>query len=294
MERVAKSAAAKGAMFGNVTGQVDRMIGDQMRNVQRGLLCVLLLALWMVGPARAALVTGDVAFVGFNADGADGFAFVALNSIDANSTIFFRDDELNSGAFNTGESVITWQSGATVIAAGSVVRVSNLASGVIATDLGSSALSGVGGFGTANEGLFAYTGVDANTPGTFLSAIFNGTVAGSGSSLTGTGLTIGTNAIEFGNNHDVFEYTGPRNTQSTFSGYQSLVNNPSNWLSEDGAGDQSNNGTAPDVPFNNTAFSTTTAAPEPSALLLSLSSGLALLAWWWHTQRQAASVTQGI
>ncbi len=245
-------------------------------------------------PASAALVTGDVAFVGFNADGADGFAFVALNSIDANSTIFFRDDEFNTGTFNTGESVITWQSGVTAIAAGTVVSVSNLASGVIVSDFGSSMLTGVGGFGTASEGLFAYTGVDANTPGTFLSAIFNGNVAGSGSSLAGTGLTIGTNAIEFGNNHDVFEYTGPRDTQATFSGYQSLVNNPANWLSEDGAGDQSINGTAPDVPFNSTAFSTTTAAPEPSALLLSLSSGLALLAWWWHTQRQAASVTQGI
>lgn len=263
-----------------------------MRNVQRGLLCVIVGLLWMVNPACAALVTGDVAFVGFNADGSDGFAFVALNSIDANSTIYFRDDEFIAGAFNTGESVITWQSGVASLAAGSVVRVSNLASGVVTSDVGSSSLTGVGGFGTANEGLFAFTGTDANTPGTFLSAIFNGTVASSGSTLTGTGLTIGTNAIEFGNDHDVFEYTGPRDTQSTFSGYQSLVNNPANWLSEDGAGDQSNNGTAPDVPFNNTAFSTTSAAPEPSAVLLSLSSGLALLAWWWHTQRQSANAAQ--
>lgn len=275
------------------TGQVVRVIGDQMRNIHSRLLCVLAGVLWMASPASAALVTGDVAFVGFNADGSDGFAFVALNSIDANSTIYFRDDEFAAGAFNTGESVITWQSGVTSIAAGSVISVSNLASGVLTSDLGASALSGVGGFGTANEGLFAYTGTDANTPGTFLSAIFNGTVAGSGSTLTGTGLSLGTNAIEFGNNHDVFEYTGPRNTQSTFSGYQSLVNNPANWISEDGPGDQSNNGTAPDTPFNNTAFSTTTAAPEPSAILLSLSSGLALLAWWWHTQRQSVNASQG-
>ena len=247
--------------------------------------------LWLVSPVSAALVTGDVAFVGFNADGSDGFAFVALQGIDANSTIFFRDDEFIAGTFNTGESVITWQSGASAIAAGTVVSVSNVAAGAITSDLGSTTLSGVGGFGTSSEGLFAYTGADASTPGTFLSAIFNGTVAGSGSDLAGTGLTVGTSAIEFGTNHDVFEYTGPRDTQATFAGYQSLVNNPTNWSSEDGAGDQSNNGTAPDVPFHSTSFSTTTATPEPSALLLSLSSGLALLGWWWQTQRQAASVT---
>ncbi|MEZ6146915.1 MAG: hypothetical protein R3B91_16155 [Planctomycetaceae bacterium] len=37
----------------------------------------------LVGP-------GDIAFVGFNADGDDDFAFVTLVEIAANSTVYFR------------------------------------------------------------------------------------------------------------------------------------------------------------------------------------------------------------
>ena len=276
-------------------GRNHNVIGGQMRIVKGYWLCLCALILWMESPACAALVTGDVAFVGFSADGSDGFAFVALNNIDANSTIFFRDDEWSGTAFNTGENVITWQSGLVEVTAGSIVQVSNVASGGISTTVGAISLSGLGGFGTSNEGLFAYTGPNANAPSTFLTALFNGTAIGSGSTLAGSGLISGTNAIEFGGNQDVFEYTGPRNTESSFSGYQPLVNNTSNWLSEDGAGDQSVNGLAPDVPFSNqafsTTFSTTASAPEPSAWLLSITSGLALLFWHWRTQRQAASQT---
>jgi len=44
---------------------------------------------WLGGSVSASLVTGAIACVGFNTDGSDGFAFVALNHMDANSTIFF-------------------------------------------------------------------------------------------------------------------------------------------------------------------------------------------------------------
>lgn len=101
----------------------------------------------------------------------------------------------------------------------------------------------------------------------------------------------GANAIEFGNNHDVFAYHGPPNTETSFTGYRALVNNTAHWLTEDGAGDQSINGLAPDVPFINEAFSTTSSSPEPSAWLLSITSGLVLLIGHWRTPRQAASLT---
>ena len=151
------------------------------------------------------------------------------------------------------------------MAAGSIIQVSNVATGGITSTVGSTSLTGVGGFGNLNEGLYAYTGVDANTPTTFLTAMFNGTADGSGSTLTGTGLTLGSNAIEFGNNHDIFEYTGDRGNESSFSGYLGLVNNASNWISEDGAGNQSGNGLPPDTPFSDQGFSTTKATPEPSS-----------------------------
>lgn len=260
-----------------------------------GLACTV--AFCQGEPVLASLATGDIAFVGFNADGSDGFSFVALSNVEENSTIFFRDDEWSGTSFNSGENVVTWQSGALVVAAGSIVHVSNVASGTILSNVGSTSLSGLGGFGTSNEGLFAYTGVGANSPTTFLSAIFNNTAAGSGSTLAGTGLISGTSAVEFGNNHDVLAYTGPRDNQATFAGYQTLVNNSSLWVSEDGAGDQSGNGSAPDTPFSNVSFSilpaaTVSATPEPAALLLSMSSGVAFLIWYWWSQRQAASAAE--
>jgi hypothetical protein len=41
--------------------------------------------------AQAALSAGDIAFNSFNAD-EDGFSLVALNTIAANTTVFFSDN----------------------------------------------------------------------------------------------------------------------------------------------------------------------------------------------------------
>jgi hypothetical protein len=55
-----------------------------------------------------ALGPGSIAFVGFNADGNDGFAFIVIDPIAAGSIIRFSDNEWNGlaigsgGAFNTG------------------------------------------------------------------------------------------------------------------------------------------------------------------------------------------------
>lgn len=47
-----------------------------------------------------ALVPGSIAFTGFNADGNDGLAFVALAAIPPGTTIFFSDREWTGSGFN--------------------------------------------------------------------------------------------------------------------------------------------------------------------------------------------------
>jgi len=42
-----------------------------------------------------AQATGDISFIGFNADTDDDFAIVVLNDLPANTTIYFRDGEWN-------------------------------------------------------------------------------------------------------------------------------------------------------------------------------------------------------
>jgi hypothetical protein len=73
-------------------------------------------------------------------------------------------------------------------------------------------------------------------------------------STLGTGLSA-PHIIYLPNDKDVAVYTGPRSNQANFAAYLTpLADTAANWLSEDGSGDQSANGTAPDVPFATTAF----------------------------------------
>ena len=81
-----------------------------------------------------ALGPGSIAFVGFNADGNDGFAFIVIDPIAAGSIIRFSDNEWNGlaigsgGAFNTGEGGLTWTNGGSDLAAGTIVELLNTSS----------------------------------------------------------------------------------------------------------------------------------------------------------------------
>ena len=113
-----------------------------------------------------ALTAGAIAFVGWNADGSDDLAFVALTAIPANSVIHFSDNEWNAqplgggGAFvDFTETEFVWMPPVGGLAAGSVVTLSNLA-GITTASVGSfygsdGALRGLGG--TA-ETVFAFMG----------------------------------------------------------------------------------------------------------------------------------------
>ncbi|MDP5169490.1 MAG: choice-of-anchor I family protein, partial [Bacteroidia bacterium] len=224
------------------------------------------LAFLLCGPMMAQ-TTGDIAFVGFNADGNDGFAFVTFVDIPANTNIWFTDEEwdgvANAFASLTGEGDVVWSNSAVTLA-GTVIDVDGLSSTPVAS-LGTVAPGTNGGAGLSStaEGIYAYLGAQ-RAPTTFLTAINNDVWGGSAGSLTGTGLVAGATAIEFGNATDVAAYVGPRLGQSTFPAYSAgIYDLATNWIFQDGAGDQHNDGTAPDVPFDITPFALGTSDLTP-------------------------------
>lgn len=61
-------------------------------------------ALAVATDSHGALSIGDIAFIGFNSDGDDGFAIMATTAISVGEEIYFRDEEWGVTAFvGTGE-----------------------------------------------------------------------------------------------------------------------------------------------------------------------------------------------
>ena len=201
--------------------------------------------------APNTLVAGDLMFTAMNAD-EDGFAMVALKDIPANSTVYFCDNEWDGvSAFNTGEGYLQWDSGASVVAAGTVIRF--LAIDVVGRSASAGILtlaSGSSGFSSGEESIYAYQSDSFSGTPAFISAICNrsfGTAAAG--SLTATGLALGNGAIETGNavGSDFAEFTASRSNQLTFAAYVLIVSNIANWTD---SGDGSFAATVPNTtPF---------------------------------------------
>ena len=208
-----------------------------------------------------ALGPGSIAFTGFNADGNDNLAFAVLQDIAAGTVITFTDNAWNGASFGTGESTWSWTA-TSDIAAGTVVTMDNLMAGLTATsnlgliaysedtqrDLGDNSTPGY----LTGDAVYAY--VDGASPPTFLAAVTNGNFGNAGVGvLTGTGLITGQSAVAF-QGGDITAYNGPTVTGGDFSNFALLISDTRNWTVEQGIGDQSHDGTAPDVPFSTTPF----------------------------------------
>jgi hypothetical protein len=203
-----------------------------------------------------------LAFVGFNADDNDDLAFVVLSDVSPNTAVYFTDNEWNGsaigggGAWNdTGESFFTWNSGGATISAGTVISLSALSAEGRSASLGT--LTGTGdnfGISNTNDTIYAYLGIDVNTPTSFLGAIANH----SADSLANTGLVDGITAVILPASTDGGQYTGTRSGEATFGAYLGLIGDDvANWtITNDGVSL---------LPFNPTAF---TVVPEPSACLI--------------------------
>lgn len=205
----------------------------------------------------STLSAGAIAFTGFNADGNKNLAFVALVNIPAGEVIYMTDNEWNGseigngGAFtDSNEGTLTWTSPAGGVAAGEVVLLNDVA------DVSRSASVGVlveaGGFnlGGGGDTVYAYQGTALGEPTVFLAVI-----ATRIDSTDNTGLSANQIIqLTAPAGADIAAYTGSRSNKPTYAGYLDSLADTANWITEDGSGDQSTNGTAPDVPFSTTAF----------------------------------------
>ncbi len=230
----------------------------------------LLLLFVCFKPVYAALAVGDIAFVGFNADGNDDVAFVALTNIAAGEVIIFEDNEWNGSAWvDANENAFIWTAPAGGVSAGTIVQISSVNTGSPTTNLGTVAFGATATYGNnrgisgGDEVIYAYQGTRASP--SFITAVANGGYVAANGTLPAS-LTLGTNAINLAaldDDLDIASFTGLRNNQATFGAYRSIINTPSNWNFQDGSGDQSTDVTAPDVPFSMTAF-TISATPTLS------------------------------
>ena len=111
-----------------------------------------------------ALGPGSIAFVGFNADGNDGFAFIVIDPIAAGSVIRFSDNEWNGleigsgGAFNTGEGGLTWTNGGSELAAGTIVEFLNTSSTTTRSVNIGAVSGGTIALGNSDESIYAFVG----------------------------------------------------------------------------------------------------------------------------------------
>lgn len=205
---------------------------------------------------------GEVMFVGFNADGNDGFAFVTLVPLVTGTTIYFTDDNWNgspvggAGAFNSDEGAITWTNNTgNTISAGIVISISDINGTLtISPNLGTASESNLGfNLGGTNETLYMFLGTDDNTPTTFLSAIANDDF-GNSPVITGTGLTSGINAFESTTlaDEDVMVYTGSI-ICSSVSACAAALSTEANWDTDDGGPNDHTDGDFPDFPADITS-----------------------------------------
>jgi len=213
-----------------------------------------------------AQTAGSLAFTSYNTN-EDGFSLVTFVTLAANTTIYFSDNEYDGTSFNSGESYSQWNTGAAPIAAGTVIRFSavdsstNLASSVGTFSRATVSGSANWGLSTSSDTVYAYLGSSATAPTTFLTAVSSETnLATFSGQLTNTGLSVGNGAVYLGSGALYREYTGARSGQTTFAGYNALVNNASNWSAS------VSNATA--IP-NTSAFAVTP-IPEPASMALML------------------------
>ncbi len=211
------------------------------------------------------LAAGSIAFVGFNADGDDDLAIVALDAIPANTTIYFTDEEWNGSAFGSGEGDITWNSGAAAIAAGTIITFSQTDStGNSGYGVSHGSIAGSLALNATDEDVYAYLGAAVRQPATFLAAIANH----NGWTLAGTGLVVGQSAIALPNSSDIGAYTGVRDNLTTFAAYAAQVNTLANWTVQGDVSDGHQDGIAPDLPFDATPFTLAGTTPPPAVTIL--------------------------
>ena len=232
---------------------------------RKGLICFFLFfSVSNSVKAQTTLVAGDIAFSGYisSAVGTDAFSFVLLTNITANTVINFTDNGwLNTNVFRSGEQTVTWTA-SVPLNAGSEITISGPSAGAATATLSGGGATGtctgtMPSLSTSGDQVLAYQGTVVSP--TFISAIHMNVYAVSlgdptntdaatwdntnsntsnGSALP-TGLATGTNAIWIGTfnvgttEEDNGRFVcGPDVSTAVLA--RAALNNPANWITEDG------------------------------------------------------------
>lgn len=162
-----------------------------------------------------SLAAGDIAFVGYDADNPDDFAFVILRDIEAGTTITFTDNgwSTTTNALRTTEGSYTYTA-PTALSAGTVIHpTAESAAGGVNTPVYTSTDAPNFSFNTDGDQIIAYQGSAANP--TLLYAINfadgTGTFAANGTNASTSalppGLVLGQTAVALGTDNGRYNGT---------------------------------------------------------------------------------------
>ena len=233
-----------------------------------------------------ALTAGSIAFVGYDADGTQRFAILAVDPLPAGTVIYFTDRRWLGSSFEANgpgssapqEGTLTWTVPSGGISYGTLVSFDNVSSGSLTVSAerngatvpaGSATRTGSFDLEQAKEVIYAYTGA-INAPTTFVAAVANEGFTTANGALTGTGLTAGSTAVNLGAvnagaDFGVYQPLVGGSTFTTRTAMLNAVNDPSNWIVLDTSADDSSAYvpflTNTNSPINNTSF--TISVPPP-------------------------------
>lgn len=184
-----------------------------------------------INPAAPApyLSPGSIAFISYQTDNPDKFAFINIDSIKPLTEITFTDIAWNGTILSTTEDSARWTAPATGLSKGTVVIIEGNTANI------GSVTGGLLGLSTSGEQILAYEGTKANP-------LFIAGLSSTGWITTGTPttnqsylpavLTLGINAIGFATEMDNGYYKGPVWKVSNPQ-IKNYINNPANWLRND-------------------------------------------------------------
>ena len=182
-----------------------------------------------------ALSAGDIAFVEYNADGTDVFAFVVLEDLVASEVIYFTDDGWRStNVWRGSEGIITWTAPATPVTCGTIIRITPTVDaptaniGTCATTLTDVSITDAG------DQIIAYT--ESASPYNIiaavqLSAAWDADATSTATSALPLGLTTGTNCITVGT-PDNGKYNNSILLTGSKANLLSAINNSANWTQD--------------------------------------------------------------
>ncbi|NIJ43968.1 hypothetical protein FHR24_000407 [Wenyingzhuangia heitensis] len=198
--------------------------------------------------------SGDILFIGFNADGEKDLAIVVLKDLGANTIIYFTDSEPNiSGDGNSDtEGILRWDTGLSLIPAGTVVvftDVDSASNPSFGSSIGNLTVTDAGfNIATSGDAVYATYGDPGNNMVTTWIAGIQNNNEGLEANFSATGLSITSNFVVIDNtaSKDGGAYSGVR-TNKTVSEYKTLIVDEENWTTMTDSTDDL-------LPFNSTSF----------------------------------------